>query len=154
MQRMIVIAAGLLTSLAGLHVQAASQSPEEETESLTEAANTLGDCSGYYEALARMFELQKKPATAERFRGLARGAQHSAVFIFSLVRRSERKKEIPIDNLYAYVDARVENNLNRVASFMEMNDEAGLKAEQDRCSDSMPLQMELVQKIKEHMLEQ
>ncbi len=55
-----------------------------EKNELDELAIEFAGCSGFYESNSKFFESEKKPAAAEKFMGLARGARLAAAYIFSL----------------------------------------------------------------------
>jgi hypothetical protein len=61
----------------------AAELAEADKETTTEAVNAFCDCAGFYLAGARLAEGAQQVGTAEKMKGLARGAEFAAKYLLA-----------------------------------------------------------------------
>lgn len=151
--RLAPIGACILMATCSAH--AAEQEQEELTEKdvkfITDSVNLLSDCSGLYRFMAQSV-FTDKPATSKQLMDYARGAQMAAGYLLSIEATARDGRERPVKDFLGYVDGRADSNKTRLDALLEQGEFDALKIEQTRCTDAMPMQTELVQKLRDSMV--
>lgn len=142
----------LTVALASPTVQA-DELTEGNVKFITETANLLGDCAGYFGFMAEIYESTEQPATARQLKDMANGARMAAAYLLSLEHAAKGKPPKKIGDFVAYPEGREETTLNRMRALLEQGDKAQLQAEQKRCIDALPMQNEIVQEMRNAMVD-
>lgn len=122
---------------------------ESEKGFITSSVNLLGDCMGFYEFMSEVFKSDDKPATGQQMHELANGAMMAASYLLYLEHNASGQESKPLGAFKHYPQGRADANKTRLIALVEQKDLAGLAAEQKRCLASIPMQNELVQKIRD-----
>jgi hypothetical protein len=130
---------------------AASGADHEDVDKneVTTVVNAFCDCAGFYQAGAVLADGGTKPATAEKMRGLARGAEFAAHYFLAHEYAASHDKPRPYGDFKSYTEGRVESARNLVLSMVEGEDHAAFKAQLEKCEAMQEFQEEIVQKMRD-----
>lgn len=143
----------LTVALASSTVQADDELTDENVEFVTETVNLLGDCAGYFTFIAEIFESTEQPATARQMKDTANGARMAAAYLLSMEHAAKGKPPKKIGDFLAYPAGREETTLNRMRALLEQGDKSQLQIEQKRCVAALPMQDEIVQQMRNQMVD-
>lgn len=124
----------------------------EETEFITETVNLLGDCAGLFTFMAETFQTTNQPATARQMKDTANGARMSAAYLLSLEHAAKGKPPKKIGEFLPYAAGREEVTLNRMRALLEQGNTKPIEEEQQRCLAALPMQDEIVQRMRNDMI--
>jgi hypothetical protein len=119
---------------------------------VTAVVNEFCDCAGFYQAGALIAESGTKPATAEKMRGLARGAEFVAHYLLAHEYAASHDKPRPYGDFKSYTEGRVEGARNLVLSMVEGEDHTAFNAQLKKCEAMQELQEEIVQKMRDESI--
>jgi hypothetical protein len=118
-------------------------------EFIKSSANLLGDCSGFFEFMSDAFNADNKPATAQQMHEMANGAMMAASYLLYLEYHTTANKRKRLGEFNHYPQGRADTNKTRLRALEEQRDIAGIAEEQKRCLAAVPMQNEIVQKIRD-----
>lgn len=141
------VALALAVALVG-SAQAEDELTTKNVEFVTENVNRFGDCAGYFRFMAEVFDAADQPATARQLKDLANGARMSAAYLLALEYAAKGKPPKKVGDFIAYPQGREETTLNRMRALLEQGNKTQIEVEQKRCFDALPMQDELIQKMR------
>jgi hypothetical protein len=131
---------------------AAAEAPiaidDAEKQFITNSANLLGDCSGFYEFMSDVYKHDNKPATGLQMHEMANGAMMAAAYLLYLEHNATGQKPKMLKEFLHYPQGRADTNKTRLLALLEQEDMASITAEQKRCLATASMQKEIVQQMR------
>lgn len=146
----------LLVSMSALFLVASQASSSDDTatkplakEETTLLVNALCDCAGFYLAGMSLAETADRPATAEKMKTLANGAEFSAQFLLAEEHARTHAEPRTYGSFSSYTQGRVESERINVLATMEGENKDEFNKKLDACKKLQPLQEDIVQRVRD-----
>lgn len=140
-----------LIASSGEQVMQGDAQGRVDKEDITLVVNRLSDCAGVYDFFNEIEKTMEAHSTTlgEQWSGLKRGAVLSAMYLLYLENIESGKPKKRFEDFQIYPEGRAEVKFNQLRQLLRQEKYSDLDREQAQCLETLELQKELVQKIRD-----